>query len=66
VRAAFFAGGGLFLARSMGPGRVVLQTLPFPRLASRIIAAAPRVGGEQRGVGGVPGALGGVLDGDDR
>jgi hypothetical protein len=43
---------------------VILQTLPFSRLADRIIAAAPRAGGARREEGGVLGVLGGVLDGD--
>jgi hypothetical protein len=44
---------------------VILQTLPFSRLADRIIAAAPRAGGRGREEGSVLGALGGLLDGDN-
>ena len=66
IRTALFGGEGLFFARLTGPGRVVLQTLPFSRLADRIIAAAPRAGGARRGEGSVLGMLGGVLDGDNR
>jgi len=49
---------------------VILQTMPFSRLADRIIAAAPRAGGsrQQEGsvLGGLGGAfLGGVLGGDE-
>ena len=40
------------------------RTLPFSRLADRIIASAPRAGGQRRGEGSVLGALGGLLDGD--
>jgi hypothetical protein len=43
---------------------VILQTLPFSRLADRIIAASPRAGGARREEGGVLGMLGNVLDGD--
>jgi hypothetical protein len=43
---------------------VILQTLPFSRLADRIIAAAPRAGGARREEGGVLGTLGNVLGGD--
>jgi uncharacterized protein (TIGR00266 family) len=48
---ALFGGEGLFLARLTGPGLVYLQSLPFSRLADRIVAAArlPRRE-EQRGV----------------
>ncbi len=64
VKTALFGGEGLFFARLTGPGRVILQTLPFSRLADRIIAAAPRIGGQRQGEGSVLGALGGLLDGD--
>ncbi|HAA90017.1 MAG: hypothetical protein XD63_0809 [Thermoanaerobacterales bacterium 50_218] len=37
---ALFGGEGVFLARLTGPGTVYLQTLPFARLADRIIAAS--------------------------
>jgi uncharacterized protein (TIGR00266 family) len=64
VKTALFGGEGLFLVQLTGPGRVILQTLPFSRLADRIIAAAPRAGGARREEGSVLGALGGLLDGD--
>jgi uncharacterized protein (TIGR00266 family) len=65
VKTALFGGEGLFFVKLTGPGRVILQTLPFSRLADRIIAAAPRAGGQRRGEGSVLGALGGLLDGDN-
>ena len=40
IKTALFGGEGLFFARLRGPGRVILQTLPFSRLADRIIAAS--------------------------
>ncbi|MDZ7630021.1 MAG: TIGR00266 family protein [Gemmatimonadaceae bacterium] len=51
IKTALFGGEGLFYVRLRGPGRVVLQTLPFSRLADRIIAAAPagRTGGGSTG-----------------
>jgi uncharacterized protein (TIGR00266 family) len=63
---ALFGGEGLFLARLRGPGKVYLQSLPFSRLADRIIAAASfkRVG-ESKGAAGLGGdLLGGILSGD--
>lgn len=66
---ALFGGEGLFLAMLRGPGRVYLQSLPFSRLADRIIQAS-RVGlrrarGERKGAGGIGGdVLGGLLGGD--
>ncbi|HEX6533297.1 MAG TPA: TIGR00266 family protein [Gemmatimonadaceae bacterium] len=65
IKTALFGGEGLFFARLTGPGRVVLQTLPFSRLADRIIAAAPRAGGHRKEEGSVLGMLGGLLDGDN-
>jgi uncharacterized protein (TIGR00266 family) len=62
---ALFGGEGLFLARLTGPGLVYLQSLPFSRLADRILAASRRQVGEKKGVAGVGGSiLGGVLQGD--
>ena len=70
IKTALFGGEGLFLARVSGPGTVWLQSLPFSRLASRIFAAAPQMGGG-REEGSVLGSfaggslLGGTLSGDD-
>jgi len=63
VKTALFGGEGLFFVQLTGPGRVVLQTLPFSRLADRIIAASPRAGGNRREEGSLLGHLGGILDG---
>src|SRR5690606_40167716 len=46
MRSMLFGGEGLFLATLQGTGRVWLQSLPFSRLADRIIAAAPSTGGK--------------------
>jgi uncharacterized protein (TIGR00266 family) len=64
IKTALFGGEGLFFVQLTGPGRIILQTLPFSRLADRIIAASPRAGGARREEGSVLGALGGLLDGD--
>lgn len=66
IKTAFFGGEGLFFAHMTGPGRVWLQSLPFSRLADRVIASAPRAGGRHRGEGSILGSLGGLLDGDNR
>ena len=64
---ALFGGEGLFQARLEGPGLVLLQSLPFSRLADRIFAAA-RFGknkGESKGVAGLGGdLLGQIISGD--
>ena len=64
IKTALFGGEGLFFAKLVGPGRVILQTMPFSRLADRIIAASPRAGGSRREEGGVLGGLGGLISGD--
>lgn len=61
LKSMFFGGEGLFLATLKGTGTVYLQSLPFSRLADRIIAHAPRMGGSSQGEGSVMGMLGGML-----
>jgi uncharacterized protein (TIGR00266 family) len=60
---ALFGGEGLFLATLTGPGTVYLQSLPFSRLADRIVAGEFASRGESEGVGG-SGVLGEFLSGD--
>ena len=66
LKTMFFGGEGLFLATLRGTGTVYLQSLPLSRLASRIIASAPNLGGRQRDEGSLLGGLGNLLDGDNR
>src|SRR5687768_4212930 len=63
---ALFGGEGLFMATLTGPGTIYLQSLPFSRLADRIVAASSRGrSDERRGAGGLGGELlGGILQGD--
>ncbi len=58
-----FGGEGLFFATVAGPGDVWLQSLPFSRLAGRIMAAAGKPGGKEEG--SLLGGLGNLLDGDN-
>ena len=64
LKSMFFGGEGLFLATLEGQGSVYLQSLPFSRLADRIISHAPSAGGTAKGEGSVLGGLGRLLDGD--
>lgn len=57
---ALFGGEGLFLAKITGPGKVYLQSLPFSRIADRVMAAARFQTGERKGFAG----LGGQILGD--
>jgi len=64
LKSMFFGGEGLFLATLSGTGTVLLQSLPFSRMADRIIAHAPAAGGNRKGEGSLLGSLGDLLDGD--
>ncbi len=63
VKSMIFGGEGVFFAELRGPGTVWLQSLPFSRLAGRILANAGPAGGH--GEGSVLGPLGGMFDGDN-
>ena len=65
IKTALFGGEGLFLASMTGPGRVWIQTLPFSRMADRIMSAS-RGGHEEkrRDLGGALGAIGDLISGD--
>ena len=60
IKTMFFGGEGLFVTDLKGPGTVVLQTLPFSRLADRIEAA---MGSGAKGQGGPADSLGDSLGG---
>ncbi len=64
IKSALFGGEGLFYAVLQGPGKVWMQSLPFSRLAGRMLAAAPQKAGG-RGEGSVLGGLGNLIDGDN-
>lgn len=64
LKSMFFGGEGLFLATLSGHGKVWMQSLPFSRLADRILAHAPKAGGSDKGEGSVLGGIGRILDGD--
>ncbi|MBO9713667.1 TIGR00266 family protein [Sphingomonas sp.] len=65
VRSVLFGGEGLFFARLRGPGKVWIQSLPFARLAGRVIATAMPGGGQNRGEGSVLGGLGQFIGGNE-
>ncbi|MGA7298285.1 MAG: TIGR00266 family protein [Rhodanobacteraceae bacterium] len=64
IKSMLFGGEGVFLASLTGPGKVWLQSLPFSRMAGRMLAAAPKGGGKDRGEGSVLGGLGDLIGGD--
>jgi uncharacterized protein (TIGR00266 family) len=63
VKNTLFGGEGLFFATLTGPGEVWCQSLPFSRLAGRIVAAAGKPGGKEEG--SILGGLGTLLGGDN-
>ncbi len=64
LKSMVFGGEGMFLATLSGHGKVWLQSLPFSRLADRILANAPRTSGGGGGQQGQGGLLGNFLGGD--
>ncbi|MCP4043644.1 MAG: TIGR00266 family protein [Gammaproteobacteria bacterium] len=64
LKSMVFGGEGLFLATLRGSGTVWLQSLPFSRLADRILSHAPSSGGSDKGEGSALGRVGRLLDGD--
>ncbi len=64
VKSMLFGGEGVFFARLRGPGKVWIQSLPFARLAGRVVATAGSLGGQNRGEGSILGGFGNMLDGD--
>ncbi|QDU79458.1 hypothetical protein Pla110_11680 [Polystyrenella longa] len=61
LKSMVFGGEGMFLARMSGHGTVLLQSLPFSRLADRIIRHAPSMGGSSTGEGSVLGRFGNLF-----
>jgi uncharacterized protein (TIGR00266 family) len=66
LRNTFFGGEGVFFAKLKGPGKVFIQSLPFSRLADKIVSSAPKMGGKSKGEGSILGGIGNLFDGDNR
>ncbi len=64
IKTGLFGGEGFFFAKLQGPGRVWVQSLPFSRLAGRMLSAAPQGGGSDKGEGSALGMLGDLVMGD--
>lgn len=64
IKNTIFGGEGMFYATLRGPGTIYIQSLPFSRLADRIIASAPRNGGGSKEEGSLLGGVGRLLNGD--
>jgi uncharacterized protein (TIGR00266 family) len=64
VRNMIFGGEGIFFARLEGPGTVWIQSLPFSRLADRVLQASRHYGKGSKDEGSILGTLGNLLDGN--
>jgi uncharacterized protein (TIGR00266 family) len=64
IKSMVMGGEGAFFARLTGPGRVWIQSLPFSRLAGRMLAAAGSRGGSNRGEGSALGGFGDLISGN--
>ncbi len=64
IKNTLFGGEGMFFATLKGPGIVYIQSLPFSRLAGRIISSLPN-GYGSKGEGSILGSIGNLLDGDN-
>lgn len=64
VRNMIFGGEGIFFARLEGPGTVWIQSLPFSRLADRVLQASRHYGKGGKDEGSILGGLGNLLDGN--
>ena len=62
IKSMLFGGEGIALATLTGTGDVWMQSLPFSRLADRILANAPKAGGSRTGEGSILGGIGDMLD----
>ncbi|MBL1420094.1 MAG: TIGR00266 family protein [Alphaproteobacteria bacterium] len=64
IKSMIFGGEGVFFARLQGPGKVWIQSLPFSRLAGRMLANSSQFGGS-KGEGSILGGVGRLFDGDN-
>lgn len=66
IKNAFFGGEGIFFAMVSGPGNVWVQSLPFSRLADKVLSSAAGRGSrkDERNVFNVLGGLGDLFSND--
>ncbi|NPA28768.1 MAG: DUF4339 domain-containing protein [Epsilonproteobacteria bacterium] len=64
IKTALFGGEGFFIAKLRGPGKIWVQSLPFSRLAGRMLSAAPQGGGKDVGEGSALGMIGDLVMGN--
>lgn len=65
IKNTLFGGEGLLFATLTGPGRIWCQSLPFSRLAGRVLAGAAGMGKGGKESGSLLGGIGNMLMGDN-
>jgi uncharacterized protein (AIM24 family) len=66
IKNAFFGGEGIFFATVTGPGTVWVQSLPFSRLADKVLSSAAHHGhgsSDERDIFNVLGGFGNMFNG---
>ena len=62
IKNTVFGGEGLFFATLTGPGDVWVQSLPFSKLADRVISAAPQLAGRTKDEGSILGGISNLFE----
>jgi uncharacterized protein (TIGR00266 family) len=67
IKTGLFGGEGFFFAKLQGEGKIWVQSLPFSRLAGRMLSAAPqKLGNDDVGEGSALGMIGDMVMGSRR
>jgi len=65
IKTGLFGGEGFFFAKLQGEGKIWVQSLPFSRLAGRMLSAAPqKLGNDDVGEGSALGMIGDIVMGN--
>lgn len=62
LKNTLFGGEGLFFATLTGPGDVWIQSLPFSKLAEKVIVASPQLGTQSKDEGSLLGGIGNLFE----
>lgn len=62
LKNTLFGGEGLFFVTLTGPGDVWIQSLPFSKLAEKVIAASPQLGTQSKDEGSLLGGIGNLFE----
>ena len=62
IKNSLFGGEGLFFATLTGPGDVWIQSLPFSKLAAKVISSAPQTSGSSVDQGSILGSISNIFE----